>query len=64
MKYFGGSLKYLTFRGGGSRKISIEGRLPKKGGAWTVCRFKGGAWQERGGGVFEGVGVDTPMQTM
>ena len=32
MKYFGRSLKYLTFRGGGSRKISIEGRLPKKGG--------------------------------
>ena len=31
--------------------------MPKKGrgglGAWTVCRFKGGAWQERGGGVFE-----------
>ena len=22
------------------------------------------AWQERGGGVFEGEGVDTPMHTM
>ena len=38
-----------------------------KRGAWTVCRFKGGggregAWQKRGGGVFEG--VDTPMHTM
>ena len=43
MKYFGGPLKDLTFRGGeGSRKINIEGRLPKKGGTWTVCRFKGG----------------------
>ena len=21
---------------------------------WTVCRFKVGAWQERGGSVFEG----------
>ena len=29
-------------------------------GAWTVCRFKEGAWQERGGGVFEGA-VDTLM---
>ena len=25
----------------------------------AVCGFKGGAWQERGGGV-----VDTPMHTM
>ena len=25
-----------------------------KRGAWTFCRFKGGAWQKRGGGVFEG----------
>ena len=38
--------------------------MPKKEGAWTVCRFKGGAWQERGGGVFEGGGVDTLMPTM
>ena len=43
------------------------GRIPKKW-AWTVCRFKGeggGAWQERGGGVFESLrGVDTTMHTM
>ena len=25
-----------------------------KRGAWTVCQFKVGAWQERGGSVFEG----------
>lgn len=25
-----------------------------KGGTWTVCRFEGGAWQERRGGGFEG----------
>ena len=29
--------------------------MPKKG-AWTVCRFKGGASQKRGGGLFEGWG--------
>ena len=34
----------------GSWKANIEGGLPKKG-AWTVCRFKGGAWEERGDGV-------------
>ena len=38
----------LTFRGGrgeggGSQKTNIEAGLPKKG-AWTVFRFKGGAW--------------------
>ena len=39
--------------------------LPKKGEAWIVYRFKGGgAWQERGCGVFEGWSVDTPMRTM
>ena len=38
-------------------KNQYRGGLPKKRGAWTVCRFKG-AWQERGIGVFEGV-VDT-----
>ena len=26
----------------------------KREEAWTVYRFKGGAWQERGGGVFDG----------
>ena len=32
----------------------IGGGCLKRSGAWTVCRFKGGAWQERRGGVFEG----------
>ena len=41
--------------GGGSQK-SNRGKLPKKV-AWTVCKCKAGAWQERGGG-------DTPMHTM
>ena len=36
----------------------------KKGGAWTVCRFKWGAWQRTGGSVFEEGGVDTQMLTM
>ena len=37
--------------GGGFTKNQYRGgELPKKG---TVCQFKG-AWQERGGGVFEG----------
>ena len=37
--------------------------MPAKGGPWTVCIFKGGAWQKRGGSVFFG-GVDTPMHSM
>ena len=49
--------------------------LPKKGGAWTTCRFKGEEWggvggwgggglgKKEGGGIFEGE-VDTPMNTM
>ena len=53
-----GSLKNSTFREG-SRKANIEWGLVKKG-ALTVCRFKRGAWQERGGGVFE----DTPVHIM
>ena len=29
--------------------------MPKGGGAWTVCRFKGGELgKKEGGGVFEG----------
>ena len=40
-------MKNLTFRGD-SIKINISGDLPKKG-AGTVCRFKKGAWQKRGG---------------
>ena len=49
--------RYPTFTGGeegggGLEKPIYRGTLPKKGGAWTICWFKG-AWQERGGGVFE-----------
>ena len=41
----------------GAQKTNTLGGLPKKGvWAWTVCRFKVGAWQERVGGVFEGGG--------
>ena len=40
----------------GGVKKSNRGKLPKKV-AWTVCKCKAGAWQERGGG-------DTPMHTM
>ena len=37
---------------GGSQRINIEGELPKKRG---FADSRGGrAWQERGGGVFEG----------
>ena len=57
----------IRLLGGGSRKTHIEGRIAwklKRGGTWTVCQFKGGTWQERGGSVFEGGGVDTPMHTM
>ena len=40
-------------------KSNVEGGLPKKGGAWTVCRFKGREGRgrdlarKRGGGVLE-----------
>ena len=34
------------FQRGISQKADKEEGLPKKGGAWTVCRFKGG-----GGGL-------------
>ena len=43
-------------REGNSQKTNIKGGgLPKKGGAWTVCRFKGGGGlgkKEGGGGGF------------
>ena len=49
------TMKNLFFRGRGiSQKINIERRDCLKRGTWTVCRFKRGAWQERGGGVFWG----------
>ena len=31
----------------------LRGDCLERGGAWLVCKFKGGIWQERGGGVFE-----------
>ena len=43
-------------------KPIYRGRLPKKGGAWTVADLRG-AWQG-GGGVFEVGRVDTPMHIM
>ena len=47
-------LKNPIFRGRmGFTKTQYIGGLPKKDGAWKVCRFNGG-WQERGGGAFEG----------
>ena len=40
--------------GGGLRKTDIEGGgLPKNGGLGQFADLRGGAWQERGGGVFE-----------
>ena len=43
--------------------MDIEGGLPKKRGAWTVCRFKRGCTRNRGWG--EGlIEVDTPMHTV
>ena len=62
--FWGGSLRNLTFRERGSRKTNIEGRLPRKGGGLgQFADIRGGAWQERGGGFFQG-SVDTPMHTM
>ena len=38
-------------------KTNISGELPKKEGAWTVCRFRGGGClAKKNGGVFEGGG--------
>ena len=35
-----------------SQKTNIEGGLPKKGGFGQFADLRGGAWQEREGGVF------------
>ena len=49
-EYYWGSLKNLIFREGFDEKPIHRGELPKGGGgAWTVCRFKGRAWQKRWG---------------
>ena len=37
--------------------------MPKMEGFGQFANLRG-AWQETGGGVFEGGGVDTPMHTM
>ena len=48
---------------GGVHKKPVErGGLPKKGGLGQFADLRG-AWQERGGGVFER-GIDAPMHTM
>ena len=39
--------------GGGVHKNQYTDGNYLESGAWTVCRFKGGAWQKRGGGVCE-----------
>ena len=43
-----------TFRGGFTKHQYINGADFLKRGAWTVYRFKRGAREETGGGVFEG----------
>ena len=42
----------------GGKKTNIQRELPKKGGAWTICRVLGKKERECYGG-----GVDTQMQT-
>ena len=61
---FGVHWKIQLLRGG-SQKTNTEERDYLKRGAWTVADLRG-AWQERGGGAFEGVegGAETPMHTM
>ena len=44
-------------------KNRLEGGVPKKGVAWTVCRFEGGFLARKREAVFLKV-VDTPMHTM
>ena len=52
---FGVHGKIQVLEGGFSKNQYIWGDCLKRGGgAWTVCRSKRGAWQERGGGVFDG----------
>ena len=42
---------------GGLEKPIYRGRLPKKGGLGQFVGLRGGAWQEREGGAFEGGGL-------
>ena len=65
---FGGFMERSEFWWGGVVKNQYMGvELLKRGGTWTVCRFKRGALQERvcvcgGGGVLRG--IENPMDTM
>ena len=49
--------------GGSSQKTNIKGRLPEKEGLGQPTDLRG-AWLERGGGVFEGVGGLIPWCTL
>ena len=53
-KFVGFTEKFDFFGGGGFTKNQYRvGGLPKKGGPWTVCRFKGeGGLGKREGVVF------------
>ena len=53
---FFGFIKKSDFQGGCLQKTNIEGEDYLKRAAWTVYRFNGGTWLERGGDVFEGEG--------
>ena len=33
---------------GGQEEPKYSGKIPLRGGAWTVCRFKGGLAKKRG----------------
>ena len=48
-------MQLLGGGGGFTKNQNRGGGLPKKGGALTVCQFRGGAWQEKVGGVLGGV---------
>ena len=59
---FGFHWKMWVLGGGGFTKNQCRGGFPKKGGgAWTVCRFKGGGITRKR--VVFLRGVDTPMHT-
>ena len=62
--YYGVSLKSQIFKEGLPKKTKYRGGIAKRGGTWTVCRFKGGLSEKEGGIVFEREGVDTPMHAM
>ena len=48
MKGLWGSQENSSFRGEGVTKKQCIGGIAEKGGAWTVCRFKGGLTRKRG----------------